>query len=157
MADNANDMLMSGGIPWLSFKTKGDKYTGTVMSFTARQSRDFESGDLAWWDAEKTQPKEEVVITLQTDLFDPEVDGDTGARQLVVPKGSARMAAVRAAIRKAGSNGVEEGGIVTITYTGDKPNTRNPKLNGIKQFEVVYEPPAMTDQAAQDALDALTK
>jgi hypothetical protein len=156
MAD-ANDMLMSGGIPWLSFKEKGVTYTGKVMSFTARQSRDFESGDLAWWDKEQTQPKEEVVITLQTDLFDPEVDGDTGARQLVVPKGSARMAAVRSAIRSAGASGIEVGGTITITYTGDKPNTKNPKLNGIKQFDVTYVAPGLTDQAAQDALDALTK
>lgn len=153
---DANDMLMQGGVPWFSFKKLGTSYTGTVTSFTARQSRDFETGEFAWWDSEKTQPKEEVVVTMQTDLLDPEVDGDTGARQLVVPKGSARMQALRAAIRTSGASGIEAGGVITITYTSDKPNTKNPRLNPIKQFEVVYEPPGLTDQGALDALDALT-
>lgn len=147
---DANNILMSGGIPWLSFKSIGTSYTGTVTGFEGRQSRDFETGEPSFWDAARTQPKQEVVVTIQTDLNDPSVDGDTGARQFVAPKGSSRAQALRAAIRTAGASSLELGAVLTVTYTHDVPNTKNPRLNGIKQYTCTYAPPAPASTATEE-------
>jgi hypothetical protein len=146
---NDNDDFMQGGIPWATFKNVGDSITGTIKSeITKRQSRDFESGELATWD--NGDPKLEYVVQLATDLRDPEVEFDDGTRQLVMPKGGERHSALRNAIRKAGASGVQLGGKLTLTCSGEEPNKKR-GMNAKKLFSAVYEPPsASSDLMADD-------
>lgn len=128
------DPFASGGssVPSLSFKDApfGTSYTGTVVEIPKLvQARDFESGDPAYWP--EGNPKMTVVTLLK-------VNGEE--RSLWAPKPSAMFAAIADAQQSAGST-IAVGGTLTITYTGDKPNEKNPRLNPAKQYAVSYQPP----------------
>lgn len=154
---DGNDLLMSGGRPWAKWEKIGDSVTGKVVSApTARQSRDFDSGEPAWWDDEKKDPKMEVVVIIQANTIDPEIEGDTGERSVVLPKGSARFRAVQTAVRASGAKGIEVGGTLTVTYTedGEKPKRRGAQAP--KLYKAKYEAPTGTGDAAEEAaLNAL--
>lgn len=156
---NGNDMLMSGGRPWASFPEVGATVTGTVSEAPlARQSRDFDTGKPAFWDDDPAQPMMEVVVILQTELRDPEVDGDDGTRQLVLGKGSHRFRAVQTAVRRAGAKGLEVGGKLTVTCSGEEPPKRR-NAKPTKLYSAVYEAPLAKEEPAPvseaEALSAL--
>lgn len=127
--------------PSVSFKDAkpGTKVTGKVVAAPKMmQGRDFETGEPAWWDTAKTQPKMTVVTEL-------DIDGVT--HSLWAQKPSAMFAALADAQQKAGAR-IEPGGTLTVTYTGDKPNEKNPRLNPAKQYAAVY---AAADAFAEDS------
>lgn len=156
---DGNDLLMSGGRPWAAWAKIGDVVTGTIVSPpTARQSRDFDTQEPAFWDDEKKDPKMEVLVIIQTSTIDPDIEGDNGERSLVLPKGSQRFRAVQTAIRKAGANGFEVGGVISVKYTGDgeKPKRRGalaPKLYTAEYTAPVAAAAGSADEEA--ALNAL--
>lgn len=126
--------------PALSFRDKpvGTTYTGTVTDRpTLVQSRDFETGERATWP--DGNPKMSVVTQL-------DVNGDKVA--LWAPKPSAMFAAIAAAQQDAGAR-IDVGGTLSVTYSGDKPNEKNPRLNPQKQYRVTYQPPNVFDAPAQ--------
>lgn len=94
------------------------------------QSRDFDTGEKATWP--DGNPKMSVVTLV-------EVNGEK--RGLWAAKPSALFAAIGEAQQKTGRQ-IEVGGTLTVTYTGDKPNEKNPRLNPQKQYAVEYAPPA---------------
>lgn len=119
-------------LPALSFKDKpiGTSYTGRVLDRPKLvQSRDFETGERATWP--DGNPKMSVVTQL-------EVNGEKCS--LWAAKPSAMFAAVAAAQQEAGTT-ITVGGTLTVTYVGDKPNEKNPRLNPQKQYAVKYAPP----------------
>jgi hypothetical protein len=94
------------------------------------QSRDFETGERATWD--DGNPKMSVVTEV-------EINGEK--RGLWAAKPSALFAAIAKAQEDAGQL-IAPGGTLTVRYTGDKPNEKNPRLNPAKQFEAKYDAPS---------------
>lgn len=134
MSIDPNDFLLSGGVPAAKFPTIGTTVKGAVVSSEVTQQTDFQTGKPLTWD--DGSPRQQVVITLQTDLRDPEVTDDTGLRKLYV-KGQ-MTAALRDALRAAGAR-LEVGGTLAVQYTEDEPSaTRgfNPK----KVYRAQYQP-----------------
>lgn len=133
--------------PSLSFKDRpvGTSYTGVVVEIPKLvQARDFESGEPAYWS--DGNPKMTVVTRLR-------VDGEE--RSLWAPKPSALFASIAAAQQAAGST-IAVGGTLTVTYTGDKPNEKNPRLNPAKQYTVTYSAPNAFAQTEQGQVNTGT-
>ena len=139
MSKDANDLLMSGGVPWASFQAIGDSVSGPLTGEpTTQQARDFDSGALKFWD--DGEPIMEIVYVLATGQVDPLVDDDNGDRKVVL-NSAHKKAAVRAAVKAAGAKGVHTGGVLTLTYSGqDDPKKKGSQ--GAKQFQATYVPPA---------------
>jgi hypothetical protein len=145
----AQDVLMGGGgrtISWADkdqmgrFITKpyGTSYEGFVMqdgaNLTPSQQTDYNTGALLTWNDGK--PKLQIFIPIQTQLReDPQ---DDGKRTLVVKQSSALQAAIRDAVERAGAKGLQQGGYLKVTLTGEVPGQGSPR----KTFEAVYTPAA---------------
>lgn len=116
-------------VPALSFKNAaiGTSYTGEVLEEAKLvQARDFETGDPAFWpDGNK---KMSAVIRLRV---------DSEERSLWAPKPSAMFKALADAQKAAGKR-IAVGGALTVTFTGEEPNTKNPKLNPMKLYAATY-------------------
>lgn len=127
------------------FTTPGDTHTGTITEVSdARQATEFGSNEPAYWDREKTRPKMQVAITLDTAERDPQDANDTGKRTLwVVEDGRSGsiLAAIRQAVAQANAQTIELGGQLTVTFSGFDPNSKNP-ANPRKVYTASYQVPA---------------
>lgn len=145
------------------FVTPGDTHTGTITEVSdARQATEYGSNELAYWDKERTRPKMQVAVTLDTAERDPQDANDTGKRTLwVVEDGRSGsiLSAIRQAVHQAGASTIDIGGQLTVTFSGFDPNSKNP-ANPRKIYSASYVPPApaggmFTNQApAQPAAPA---
>lgn len=145
------------------FTNPGDTHTGTITEVSdARQASEFGSNEPAYWDREKTRPKMQVAVTLDTAERDPQDASDTGKRTLwVVEDGRSGsiLSAIRQAVHQAGADTIDIGGQLTVTFSGFDPNSKNPQ-NPRKIYSASYVPPApaggmFTNQApAQPAAPA---
>ncbi len=149
--DDATDFLLGGEkIRSAKFETVNDTVKGTILDANVRQQTDISTGELLTWDDGK--PKNQLVITLQTDLREPVAvgeDPDDGRRRVYV-KGSTKnesksmTVAVREALRAAGAGRLEIGATLAVRYTGDGVATTR-GFTPPKQYTAKYEPPAKTD------------
>lgn len=145
------------------FTNPGDTHTGTITEVSdARQATEYGSNELAYWDKERTRPKMQVAVTLDTAERDPQDASDTGKRTLwVVEDGRSGsiLSAIRQAVHQAGAGTIDIGGQLTVTFSGFDPNSKNP-ANPRKIYAASYVPPApaggmFTNQAtAQPAAPA---
>lgn len=145
------------------FANPGDTHTGTITEVSdARQATEYGSNELAYWDKERTRPKMQVAVTLDTAERDPQDTNDTGKRTLwVVEDGRSGsiLSAIRQAVHQAGAGTIDIGGQLTVTFSGFDPNSKNP-ANPRKIYAASYVPPApaggmFTNQApAQPAAPA---
>lgn len=136
---NVNDFIHGGkGVTSAKFQSLNDACAGTILDFEVSQCRDFKTNDPEWWDEEKTQPKEQLVITLQTDQRDG--DEDDGKRRLFAKKPGNMLTAIADALDTAGAE-IAKGGRLAVVFTGEKPH-ENPKFNNIKEYAAAYEAPA---------------
>lgn len=109
---------------------------------------------LDWWDDEKTRPKMQVVLELQTDMNEgPSDDGtpDDGRRKVFVTvdyKPGGKMAAIQDAMEAAGRDDLEEGAFLALWFIGLDPESKNPD-NPRKMFQATYQPPASAGGAFQ--------
>lgn len=138
------------------FTNPGDTHTGTITEVSdARQATEFGSNEPAYWDREKTRPKMQVAVTLDTSERDPQDANDTGKRTLwVVEDGRSGsiLSAIRQAVHQVGAGTIDIGGQLTVTFSGFDPNSKNP-ANPRKVYSASYVPPApaggmFTNQAA---------
>ena len=138
------------------FVSPGDTHTGTITEVSdARQATEFGSNELAYWDKERTRPKMQVAVTLDTSERDPQDANDTGKRTLwVVEDGRSGsiLSAIRQAVHQVGAGTIDIGGQLTVTFSGFDPNSKNP-ANPRKVYSASYVPPApaggmFTNQAA---------
>lgn len=143
---SADAFLMGGGGASAAFDNVGDAVTGTVESTEVRQQTDFQSGQPLTWD--DGQPRMQLVVSLQT--AEREDSDDDGIRKVYV-KGSKKPGsqslhdAVASAVRASGAKGLEEGGTLTVTFTGEEaPKTRG--MSPRKLYSATYAAP---DKAAQ--------
>lgn len=141
------------------FTNPGDTHTGTITEVSdARQATEFGSNEPAYWDREKTRPKMQVAVTLDTAERDPQDANDTGKRTLwVVEDGRSGsiLSAIRQAVHQVGAGTIDIGGQLTVTFSGFDPNSKNP-ANPRKVYSASYVPPApaggmFTNQAAAPA------
>ena len=127
------------------FTNPGDTHTGTITEVSdARQATEFGSNEPAYWDREKTRPKMQVAVTLDTTERDPQDANDTGKRTLwVVEDGRSGsiLAAIRQAVHQAGAGTIDIGGQLTVTFSGFDPNSKNP-ANPRKVYTAAYPAPA---------------
>lgn len=127
------------------FATPGDSHTGTITEVSdARQATEYGSNELAYWDKERTRPKMQVAVTLDTAERDPQDANDTGKRTLwVVEDGRSGsiLSAIRQAVHQAGAGTIDIGGQLTVTFSGFDPNSKNP-ANPRKIYAASYVPPA---------------
>ena len=130
--------------PW-KFTNPGDTHTGTITEVSdARQATEFGSNEPAYWDREKTRPKMQVAVTLDTAERDPQDANDTGKRTLwVVEDGRSGsiLSAIRQAVHQAGAGTIDIGGQLTVAFSGFDPNSKNP-ANPRKIYAASYVPPA---------------
>lgn len=127
------------------FTNPGDTHTGTITEVSdARQATEFGSNEPAYWDREKTRPKMQVAVTLDTTERDPQDANDTGKRTLwVVEDGRSGsiLSAIRQAVHQAGAGTIDIGGQLTVAFSGFDPNSKNP-ANPRKIYTASYVPPA---------------
>lgn len=131
---DADDFLMGGGIPSAKFPAVGTTVTGRITEKpTVQQQKDYTTEQPKFWD--DGSPMMQLVVTVATSERDPEITDDDGTRRIYV-KGNLKTA-VASAVRAAGARGLEVGGVLAVTYTGDGEK-KNPKFNAPKLFSVVY-------------------
>lgn len=127
------------------FTNPGDTHTGTITEVSdARQATEYGSNELAYWDKERTRPKMQVAVTLDTAERDPQDANDTGKRTLwVVEDGRSGsiLSAIRQAVHQAGAGTIDIGGQLTVAFSGFDPNSKNP-ANPRKIYAATYVPPA---------------
>lgn len=129
---DANDFLMRGGTPAVKFPTIGSSVIGVITRPPKMADvTDPASGEVKRWP--NGDAKQQVVIELQTELRESE--DDAGERTLWA-KGQMQTA-IRDAVRAAGAKGLEVGGILQVTLSGEKPTNLNPQ----KLYSAVYWPP----------------
>lgn len=122
--------------PALSWTTVA---VGQVIKITVTEaptkvhSRDFTTGQPAYWDEAKTQPKYSAV-------FKGTVNGEERSIWAQMP--SALFRAISEAQKNAGVK-IGVGGELLVKRLNDEPN-KNPKLNASHQFAAKYDPPADT-------------
>ncbi|ALF01433.1 hypothetical protein SEA_LILPHARAOH_55 [Mycobacterium phage LilPharaoh] len=137
MSNDSYDFLGGGGVPSGKFVNHGDVVGGVIaVEPEQRQQTDYKTGDPLFW--KDGSPRMQLVVTLQTDLRDPEIDDDDGKRRLFV-KGEMKKA-VQKAVIAAGARGLDVGGELHVTYVGDGEKKGN--LDPPKLYSAVYKPPA---------------
>lgn len=150
-AIDVNDLLAEGAkVPAAKFESIGDAVAGTIAEVDARQCLVYGTTDLDWWDTAKTEPKMQVVITLQTDQRDASIEDDDGRRRVYAKKPSKMLTAIATAL---GGRRLEVGGRLAVKFTDEEPH-KNPAFNAIKGYAAAYEPPA--SNAAADLLASET-
>lgn len=127
------------------FTNPGDTHTGIITEVSdARQATEYGSNELAYWDKERTRPKMQVAVTLDTAERDPQDVNDTGKRTLwVVEDGRSGsiLSAIRQAVHQAGAGTIDIGGQLTVAFSGFDPNSKNP-ANPRKIYTAAYQAPA---------------
>ncbi len=145
---SANEFLMGSGAASAKFETIGTECVGTIVKEpVVQQQTDITTGEPKYWSDGK--PREQLQVVLATQQRDPSDPHDDGHRALYV-RGELTKA-VRAAIRASGAKGIEVGGTMTVTYTGNGQPPK-PGFSGAKLFAVTYAPPL--PQAANAFLGA---
>ncbi|QLE71095.1 hypothetical protein FGW37_05290 [Streptomyces rectiverticillatus] len=136
----ADDFLMGGsGVQAARFERIGSAVTGYISGKPkVQQMTDFTTSEPLTWP--NGEPKLQMIVTMATDQVDPAVEGDDGMRRIYV-KGQMKKA-VADAVRQAGARGLEEGGLLTVTYVRDGRKT-NPKFKAPKEYSATYQRPAV--------------
>lgn len=140
-AQDPNQFLMNGGgAPGVKFADPGATVEGTIVSFVARQEREYDrnnpgQGALKFF--KSGDPIMGIVVTLATTLRDPMLAHDDGQRSVYV-EGQHLKAAVRTAVQAAGASGLEVGGRLRITFT----HRENPADTGSRKYWTAEYTPA---------------
>lgn len=144
MGNDSYGFLSGGGPASAKFKAHGDTVGGVITEEPAQQQqRDLETQELMNW--KDGNPRMQLVVTIQTDLRDPAIEDDDGKRRLYV-KGELKKA-VQQAVIAAGARGLDVGGELHVTYTGDGEKTGH--LTPPKLYSARYVKPS--DSAAAPA------
>lgn len=135
---DANDLLMSGGIPSIKWDGKAIGHTtvGTIVDQPkAIQMTKYQSTELDYWPS--GDPKMQIVVTIQTDERDPANAQDDGRRRLhISPR---MMRPVREAVQRAGAPGLAIGGRIAVRWiSGSGQGEGN-----AREFAAEYAPPAV--------------
>lgn len=119
---SGNDVLMGSGesVPSMKFDEPGDTITGRITAPPVPyQVREFDknnpgAGPLKFYPS--GDPIMAVYVDIATDLRDPNLKDDDGVRRVYL-EGRYVKADVAAAVRTAGAQGLEVGGVLTLAFT----------------------------------------
>lgn len=153
MPRNADDFF--GGPATFSFKDdqRMNKWFGGLITddpFT-QQMTVYNSQDPAWWDAEKTRPKMQLQVILDTSLgrMPERADAnDDGVRRLFIKDSGDLNKAVQAALREVGVRKLERGGELYGINTGKRANDKGG--NDARTFQALYRAPTAQTLALLD-------
>lgn len=146
MSIDPNSFLLGSGAKSASFKgTAPITYSGAIVAEPkVSQQTDFDTNEpLSWPNGD---PKLQLIVQIQTDERDPADASDDGVRALYIKANSQK--AVAAAVRAAGASGLEVGGTLSLTYTGDDMAAQKGRLAPPKLYSATYQPPAVAASAA---------
>jgi len=145
--DEVNAFLAgTTGAPTLSFLTLGVTYEGRIIGAEKQQQRDIKTGlPKTWPDG---NPIMQVVITLQTDMRDPNVEDDNGQRRLFVGSYGMKQA-FQKALKEANVDGIAAGGTLKIRFSGEG-EASGPGMNPPKEFMVRYTAPVVSMEDKQE-------
>lgn len=121
----------------VKFDTIGANVTGTVKSAPReRQQTKYGTQEPDFWP--NGDPKMQILVDLQTDQ---RVDAsDDGERTLYVASKNMKRA-IGEAIRAANASDIAPGGVLTVTYVGNDPASKNP-ANPAKLYQAQYTAPS---------------
>lgn len=121
----------------VKFDTVGASVTGTVKSAPReRQQTKYGTQEPDFWP--NGDPKMQILVDLQTEQ---RVDAsDDGERTLYVASKNMKRA-IGEAIRAANASDIAPGGVLTVTYVGNDPASKNP-ANPAKLYQAQYTAPS---------------
>lgn len=137
-----NDLTRTGGSA-VKWDKVGDVRKIVIAEARKRQATDFATGQLDWWDAEKTQPKEQVVI-LGT-------DPDTAEHITMYVKWWGGMK--RAFISALDGKNLEVGGTLAFQWSDEEP--ADPKVGKkfpTRVWKAQYQPPVAVALGSDDLI-----
>lgn len=123
------------------FENFGDTVSGELVEIgDPFHETEYEKTTPAYWDDEKTRPKQGIRFLLKCTPTpgDPDDDGMRGVYATISPKQGGLYWAINTALKDA----TALGGILTITFTGHDPASKNPK-NPRKLYTAVYQAPGL--------------
>ena len=137
MSNDSYDFLIEKAPPAAKFTDIGDSVSGRIVQQPKKQQQtEYKTRrPLTYSDG---SPMLQLVVVLQTDDGDPW--GSDGGRRTLYVKSQSMRGAITKAVHDAGARGLDVGGELTVTYTGDGepvPGLAPPKL-----FDCVYVPPS---------------
>lgn len=137
---DVSSFLAPSGIPAAKFPAIGTVVTGKIIEPpTVQQQTEIGTGKPLTFDDGK--PRNQLVVTIQTESRDPEIEDDDGKRRFFVTGTKASEGGgMLGAFKRAGITDLLVGGTLTVTYTHDGART-SPAFNPPKQYEVSYAPP----------------
>lgn len=148
MANDAWDL--GGGGESFQFDNINDEIEGYILDMADRQGTDMQTGELLWWDKERTRPQMLKVVTLQTTLKNN--PADDGKRNITLsgskkpnPDGTmSRMAAALKAVKDATGGGTtfQFQAWFKMRFTSEGARTK-PGFNPPKYYQAWYRPPVM--------------
>ncbi len=121
----------------VKFDTVGANVTGTVKSAPReRQQTKYGTQEPDFWP--NGDPKMQILVDLQTEQRVD--DSDDGERTLYVASKNMKRA-IGEAIRAANASDIAPGGVLTVTYVGNDPASKNP-ANPAKLYQAQYTAPS---------------
>ena len=133
MAVNFNDILTAGG-KTLKPEQIGETVGGKIIASETRQTSDFTTGEPQYW-ADGT-PKIQIVFTIKQ-------DGSDEDSCIYVKNWGQQRRALAQAVKNTGldpNHALAAGNYLWMTFTGEEPNQKNPRLNATKIYEFKIEP-----------------
>lgn len=127
----------------VKFQTPGDTIVGKVISWREAQVTKYGTQEPDFWP--DGSAKMQVIIVLETDEIGDDGDDD-GVRSLYIASTRQKRALLNA-LRAGGSKEPDEGGTLTMTFTGNDPKSKNP-ANPAKLYSASWVAPAVKAQPA---------
>lgn len=120
------DAFLMGGVKYPTALTKaeiGDSVEGIVVARKVTQQTDLKTAKPLFWNKDNPfqdngQPREQLVVTIQTKERDPSVEDDDGKRRLFFK--FKMLDALRDALKKSGTK-LHDGDWVKVTKSGELP------------------------------------
>jgi len=131
--------LLAGGGKSAKFENPGDTIAGTVIKAEVRQKTDPDTSKPEFWDDGRAV--EQIVVTLSTELRDPDDPQDDGHRNVYIKGWGDQLKALKAAIKASGAKDIQPGGRFVAQLTG-KGERAKPHLSPPNIFAYAYTPPA---------------
>lgn len=150
--ENFDELFASTGGKTLKPDTIGETLGGVIVSAESRQMTDFTTGEPLTWDDGK--PCLQVVVTV--DLGTTDTDGNPEQGCIYIKTWGEQRQALKEALKESGLDSMNKalapGNHMSITFIGEKPNEKNPRLNAIKLYKYTIEPRANLGAAVNAAL-----
>jgi hypothetical protein len=104
------------------------------------QNRNFDTGELEWWDDAKTQKKEAMCLVMQTAKRNPQDPNDDGIRRLFI-SGKSMKEALAKAMADVGAVGAPQPGcLIDMAFVGVEPVPGGKKTRRL--YASKYTPPS---------------